>query len=144
VDAYCISDDPEAPQLRIKNIDDVVVLGIESRLAQVFRNMISNAISFSPIRSEIAITATKIDGTVEIAVEDNGPGIPEGKETDIFNRFYTERPEEEKFGSHSGLGLSISRQIIETHEGKMHAENRRSDDGDVCGARFVVRLLVRP
>jgi two-component system sensor histidine kinase ChvG len=144
VDAYRISDDPDAPKLQIKNIDDVVVLGIESRLAQVFRNMISNAISFSPIRSEIAIMATKIDGTVEIAVEDNGPGIPEGKETDIFNRFYTERPEAEKFGSHSGLGLSISRQIIETHEGKMHAENRRSDDGDVCGARFVVRLPVRP
>jgi two-component system sensor histidine kinase ChvG len=140
VDSYRISDDPNAPQVLIKNIDDAVVLGIESRLAQVFRNMISNAISFSPPRSKIVIIVSKTHQTIEILAEDSGPGIPEGKEADIFNRFYTERPEGEPFGTHSGLGLSISRQIIETHDGKMYAENRHIDGGGILGARFVVRL----
>jgi two-component system sensor histidine kinase ChvG len=102
--------------------------------------MIGNAISFSPKDGDIIVSAIKNETTVEISVTDQGPGIPEGKEADIFNRFYTERPESEMFGSHSGLGLSISRQIVETHEGEMFAENRRKEEGAVCGARFVVRL----
>ncbi|MBT4700968.1 MAG: HAMP domain-containing histidine kinase, partial [Rhodospirillaceae bacterium] len=142
VDAYRISDDPDAPNVRMEEIDDLMVSGIESRLAQVFRNMIGNAISFSPANSDIIVSAVKNGTTVEMTVADQGPGIPEGKEADIFNRFYTERPESEKFGSHSGLGLSISRQIIETHEGEMFAENCRNEDGTVCGARFVVRLPI--
>jgi two-component system sensor histidine kinase ChvG len=140
VDAYRISEDPDAPNVRMEEIDDLTVSGIESRLAQVFRNMIGNAISFSPKDGDIIVSAIKNETTVEISVTDQGPGIPEGKEADIFNRFYTERPESEMFGSHSGLGLSISRQIVETHEGEMFAENRRKEEGAVCGARFVVRL----
>ena len=73
-------------------------------------------------------------------MEDEGPGIPEGKLTAIFDRFYTERPAGEKFGTHSGLGLSISKQILEAHGGAIHAENRQAADGGVHGARFVVRL----
>jgi two-component system sensor histidine kinase ChvG len=77
---------------------------------------------------------------IVITVEDNGPGIPEGSEERIFERFYSERPESEKFGTHSGLGLSISRQIVAAQGGTIRAENRRDEGGAVRGARFVVRL----
>jgi two-component system sensor histidine kinase ChvG len=77
---------------------------------------------------------------VELSVEDDGPGIPEANLEHIFDRFYSERPQYEKFGQHSGLGLSISRQIIEALHGTISAGNRRSGDGKVLGARFVVRL----
>jgi two-component system sensor histidine kinase ChvG len=77
---------------------------------------------------------------VELAVEDEGLGIPDAKLDGIFDRFYSERPETEQFGSHSGLGLSISRQIVEAHQGRISAENRRDAAGAVIGARFVIRL----
>ena len=73
-------------------------------------------------------------------VLDQGPGIPEGREHDIFQRFYSERPQDEKFGQHSGLGLSISKQIIEAHGGTVLARNRRGPDGRVSGACFIVTL----
>ena len=78
-----------------------------------------------------------------IAVRDSGPGIPSDKLEAIFERFYSERPPGEKFGTHSGLGLSISKQIVEAHRGTIRAENRRDVDGSVIGARFIVRLPVR-
>jgi two-component system sensor histidine kinase ChvG len=78
----------------------------------------------------------------EISIEDEGPGIPEAKLEGIFDRFYTERPSGERFGQHSGLGLSISRQIVEGLGGRIMAENRRKADGSIAGARFVVRLPV--
>ena len=74
---------------------------------------------------------------VELAVEDDGPGIPDAKLDGIFDRFYSERPQSEQFGSHSGLGLSISRQIVEAHGGRIAAENRRDEEGHIVGARFV-------
>jgi two-component system sensor histidine kinase ChvG len=77
---------------------------------------------------------------IELAVEDEGPWIPDGKLDDIFDRFYSERPTSEQFGSHSGLGLSISRQIVEAHQGRISAENRRDGQGNIIGARFVIRL----
>jgi two-component system, OmpR family, sensor histidine kinase ChvG len=80
---------------------------------------------------------------VVVVIEDEGPGIPENKLEAIFERFYSERPAGEKFGTHSGLGLSISKQIIDAHRGTIHAENRRAPDGGVIGARFVVRLPVK-
>jgi two-component system sensor histidine kinase ChvG len=58
----------------------------------------------------------------------------------IFERFYTLRPEGEKFGIHSGLGLSISKQIVEAHRGTIYAENRLGDEGEIQGARIVIRL----
>ncbi len=119
---------------------DIVVQGIEGRLGQVFRNLISNAISFSPPGGTIRLQVRPQSGVVEILVDDDGPGIPETKLAAIFDRFYSERPSDEKFGTHSGLGLSISKQIVEALGGQIAAENRRNSDGAVVGARFRVRL----
>ena len=116
------------------------VNGMEGRLAQVFRNLISNAISFSPAESVITITIRAENGDIRIDVDDDGPGIPAGKEQAIFDRFYTQRPGGEKFGTHSGLGLSISKQIIEAHEGTLIASTRLAETGEPLGARFTVRL----
>ncbi len=118
----------------------LLVLGSEHRLVQVLRNLIGNAISFSPANGTIWLRGRETGGIVELAVEDEGPGIPDGKLDGIFDRFYSERPQSEQFGSHSGLGLSISRQIVEAHHGRIAAENRRDEDGTVLGARFVIRL----
>ena len=118
----------------------LVVLGIESRLSQVFRNVIANAVSFSPPNGEIRIAARTDGRAVLVAVEDDGPGIPPDKLTAIFDRFYTERPVGETFGTHSGLGLSISKHIVEAHRGRIWAENRRDAADRVCGARFFIRL----
>jgi two-component system sensor histidine kinase ChvG len=118
----------------------LMVRGVESRLVQVLRNLIGNAISFSPENGHIWLRGRETGGIIELAVEDEGPGIPEGKLDDIFDRFYSERPTSEQFGSHSGLGLSISRQIVEAHQGRISAENRRDTEGQIIGARFVIRL----
>jgi two-component system, OmpR family, sensor histidine kinase ChvG len=124
---------------------DFVVPGIEDRLVQVLRNLIANAISFSPPGGTIALAVHRDQDTVVVTVDDEGPGIPDAKLAAIFDRFYSERPAGEKFGTHSGLGLSISKQIIEAHRGVIRAENRRGPGnamggGTVIGARFIVRL----
>ncbi len=118
----------------------LAVWAVEDRLVQVLRNLVANAQSFSPPRGSIMLRARETGGMVEISVEDEGPGIPEGNIEHIFDRFYSERPQGEKFGQHSGLGLSISRQIIEALRGRISGENRRDAGGKVLGARFVVRL----
>ncbi len=118
----------------------VVVRGIEGRLAQVFRNLIENAISFSPPGGVISLSAHAAGDMVETRVEDEGPGLPEGKFEAVFERFYSERPRGESFGTHSGLGLSISKQIVEVHGGTIRAENRHDEAGRVTGARFIVGL----
>jgi two-component system sensor histidine kinase ChvG len=116
------------------------VRGAENRLVQVLRNLIGNAVSFSPPGGKIYLRGRETGGIVELTVEDEGPGIPDGKLDSIFDRFYSERPQTEQFGSHSGLGLSISRQIVEAHSGRIAAENRRDDASEIIGARFVIRL----
>ena len=116
------------------------MIGIEGRLVQVFRNLIANAISFSPPGGTIRIAAQRRGDRVEVTIEDEGPGIPEGKLEAIFERFYSRAPGGEKFGTHSGLGLSISKQIVEAHRGTIGAENRRDAEGAIVGARFTVRL----
>ena len=118
----------------------LVVRGVEGRVVQVFRNLIGNAISFSPAKGRVFVRARPTGAMMEITVEDEGPGIPEAKLEGIFDRFYSERPSGEQFGQHSGLGLSISRQIVEGLGGRISAENRRDENGAVIGARFVVRL----
>ncbi|MFC0407382.1 stimulus-sensing domain-containing protein [Roseomonas elaeocarpi] len=118
----------------------VVVRGVEGRLVQVLRNLLGNAVSFSPPGGTVTVRARTTGAMAEIAVEDEGPGIPEAKLENIFDRFYSERPSGEQFGQHSGLGLSICRQIVEGLNGRITAENRRGADGQVAGARFVVRL----
>jgi two-component system sensor histidine kinase ChvG len=116
------------------------VRAVEGRLVQVLRNLIGNASSFSPVGGSIRLRAVESGPVVEIAVEDDGPGIPASKLEHIFDRFYSERPAGEQFGQHSGLGLSISRQIVEALKGRIAAENRRNEAGRVIGARFTVRL----
>jgi two-component system sensor histidine kinase ChvG len=135
---------PDAARLTLTVVGagGLKVPGIDSRLVQVFRNLIANAISFSPPGGTIAMRAFRDGRFVAVTVEDEGPGIPEGKERAIFERFYSERPQGEKFGTHSGLGLSISKQIVEAHRGTIRAENRLDGEGRVVGARFVVRLPV--
>ncbi len=128
------------PRLIVDAPTSLMVWAVEDRLVQVLRNLITNAQSFSPPRGRIAVSAHEAGGMVEISVEDEGPGIPEGKLEHVFDRFYSERPQGEKFGQHSGLGLSISRQIIEALHGRIAAENRRGIGNRVLGARFVVRL----
>ena len=122
----------------------LIAPGIEGRLSQVFLNVIANAVSFSPPDGEIRISAVPDGRAVLVTVEDQGTGIPEDKLTAIFDRFYSERPAGEKFGTHSGLGLSISKQIIEAHRGRIWAENRADADGSVGGARFLIRLPGEP
>jgi len=116
------------------------VEGVESRISQVFRNLISNAISFSPAEGVINITMTAENGFAHITIDDQGPGIPSGKEIAIFERFYTQRRGDEKFGTHSGLGLSISKQITEAHGGTIQADNRKDNNGKMLGARFIFKL----
>ena len=131
-----ISDLPATP---------IEVQGLEARLAQVFVNLITNAISFCEDGDAIRIWARKRENRVLVVVEDTGPGIPDQALTKIFKRFYSQRPDEH-FGNNSGLGLAISKQIVEAHGGVIWAENIRPTDADITseplGARFVVGLPV--
>ena len=127
-------------QIHFSHEGDLVINGIESRLGQVFANLLTNALSFSTAVASVRVQANSQDKQVIITFDDEGPGIPEGKLDTIFERFYCERPEAEKFGKHSGLGLSISRQIVQAHGGSIAAENRLDDTGHITGARFKVTL----
>ncbi len=133
-------DDEAKLELEIVSTGGLGVDGIEDRLVQVFRNIITNANTFSPPGGRIRIALSRHDNWINVTIDDDGPGIPNGKEAAIFDRFYTNRPEGEKFGTHSGLGLSISKQIIDVHDGEINASNRRDGNGGVRGARFVIRL----
>jgi two-component system, OmpR family, sensor histidine kinase ChvG len=112
-----------------------IVVGYDSRLAQVLNNLIDNAVSFSPEGGKVTVVIRTAEETVTLSVSDEGPGI-RGDVSRIFQRFYTDRPEGESFGDHSGLGLAISKQIIEAHGGKIVATNRT----DRSGAQFTVTL----
>ncbi len=122
--------------------DAIMIQGLEARLAQVFVNLITNAISFCGEGDAVRIWARKRENRVLVVVEDTGPGIPEAALTKVFKRFYSERPQD--FGNHSGLGLAISKQIVEAHGGVIWAENIRPTNADrnspPLGARFVVGL----
>ncbi len=123
----------------------ISIQGLEPRLAQVFVNLITNAISFCEDGDAIRVWARRRDNRVLVVVEDTGPGIPEEALQKIFKRFYTSRPQSD-FGNNSGLGLAISKQIIEAHGGVIWAENIRPTEADVTseplGARFVVGLPI--
>ena len=141
-DAYVTTHCPDGIELEFGDYEAGIfqVNGIEARLGQVWRNLIDNAISFSPEGGKIKIALVRRDRRLFVTVEDQGPGMPDGAEEKIFSRFYSERPDTEAFGSHSGLGLAISRQVVEAHGGRIHAENKIAEDGSVLGARFVVEL----
>lgn len=112
-----------------------LVNGHESRLAQVFANLVDNAVSFSPPGGTVTVAISTEGEAIRVTVTDEGPGIT-GDVSRIFQRFYTDRPEAESFGNHSGLGLSISKQIIEAHKGRIRAQNRT----DRSGAIFTIVL----
>ena len=134
----------DAPILKVELSGDgaILVNGIEDRLGQVVRNLLSNAMSFGPSGTTILVSANVRGAVATLTVEDEGIGVPEEKREAIFERFYSARPDGEAFGNHSGLGLSISRQIIEAHGGTIRAENRYDGDHQVIGARFVVELAL--
>jgi len=120
------------------------IVGQDSRLGQVVRNLIDNARSFTAAGSRIGVRVRRVKDEVEFRVDDSGPGIRPDNLARIFERFYTDRPEG-SFGSNSGLGLSISKQIVEAHKGRIWAENRYgkadpSGERPVLGARFIVRI----
>lgn len=125
--------------------DPIRINGLEARLAQVFVNLITNAVSFCEDGDAVRVWTRRRDNRVLVVVEDTGPGIPEQALTKIFKRFYSERPKND-FGNNSGLGLSISKQIVEAHGGVIWAENIRPTHADAgsepLGARFVVGLPV--
>jgi two-component system, OmpR family, sensor histidine kinase ChvG len=120
--------------------DAFFVLGHDSRLGQVFNNLIDNALSFTPSDGGVRIHARRETTRISVTVDDDGPGIRAENIENIFERFYTDRPEADEFGQNSGLGLAITRQIVEAHRGTIEATNRLSKDGGVEGARFTVIL----
>lgn len=131
-------------------LQPVYVLGNPSALGQVIRNLIDNARSFSPQGGEVRVTLdppSARTGIARIMVEDDGPGIPPDSLEAVFKRFYTKRPAGSAFGNNSGLGLAISRQIVNSHGGRIFAENRLADPGEPegprKGARFIVELPCR-
>jgi two-component system sensor histidine kinase ChvG len=162
--------------LNTEGQEDLRISGADSRLAEVFQNLIDNAISFSPEGGTVRLALTKRVSTIEedkktekpakrsffkrtqetpkanrkqipvsyarVTIEDSGPGLPENKLEAVFERFYSERPSHEAFGQHSGLGLSIARQIVEAHRGRLWAENIHNTDNRITGARFVVELPI--
>lgn len=130
-----------AVELRVSANPPFDAHGHDGRYGQVFRNVIDNALSFSPPGSRIVVELTREPrkGPFVVTVDDEGPGIPEDNLESIFQRFYSERPTE-NFGQHSGLGLSICRQIMETYGGSITAANRKAADGKTAGARFTVRV----
>ena len=139
-------------QLDVENAADpdsqFTIIGHDSRLGQVVNNLLDNARSFSPKEAKVRVALRRVRGEVELVCEDEGPGIPEHAVERIFERFYTDRPEQ-GFGQNSGLGLSISRQIVQAHRGTIRAENRpgpADEEGEptIRGARFIVRLPAAP
>lgn len=123
---------------RTRSADAYVIAGHESRMGQVVNNLLDNARSFVPSdNGVIDISLRRRANSIVITIEDNGPGIRAEQIERIFERFYTDRPEDEAFGQNSGLGLSISRQIIEVHGGTIEAENRKPPE---TGARFTITL----
>lgn len=140
----------EAKEKGIEFITDfpaepIRITGLEGRLAQVFVNLITNAISFCEDGDAVRVWMRKRDNRILVVVEDTGPGIPEQALEKVFTRFYSERPSSD-FGKHSGLGLAISKQIVQAHGGVIWAENIRPTHADPTseprGARFVVGLPV--
>ena len=125
------------------------VHGNDSRLGQVFVNLIDNARSFTPPGGTVDVAVTREGKSVIVTVDDHGPGIQAEDVNRVFERFYTDRPQGEDFGQNSGLGLSISKQIVEAYQGTISASNRirEPDAGDekdaettIEGARFTVQL----
>ena len=120
--------------------NEINVWGLEGRLEQVFQNLISNALSFAPENSSVKIKVIEKSSHITIIVEDEGTGIPKNDLNNIFEKFYSQRPKHEDYGKHSGLGLSICKQIITALGGNIFAENIKDNADNITGARFTVIL----
>jgi len=152
VDAYQATGDKKLPvfDFTAPKAGTYMVSGLEPRLGQVIYNLLDNAISFTPKNGIITLKLTKKKGVLDFTISDEGPGLPPEAGMRIFERFYSERPKTEAFGTHSGLGLSSCKQIIEAHGGAITAENLyqaqpRKGKGaakppKVTGAKFTVSL----
>ncbi len=143
---------PDGPRIQVEVAYSVdrkayVVVGHESRVGQVFHNLIDNARSFCRPDGTVRVGVRRVGSMVEVTVDDDGPGIRPDSIDQIFERFYTDRPDGEAFGQNSGLGLSITKQIVEAHRGRIWAENRIRPRGpgdtsepEIVGARFLIRI----
>ena len=125
---------------QISKNDPLYIRAYETPFAQVLRNLIDNALTFSPENGVVSVKAERDGKKIRFVVDDQGPGIPPDNLETIFERFYTQRPKGASFGSHSGLGLAICRQIIEAHRGTIYAENIIDEGGQIQGARFNVLI----
>ena len=125
----------------LKYFEDVCIFGDENKIAQVFDNLIQNAVSFSNDKQIINIRLEKNSESIIVLVEDSGPGFTDGSLSKVFDRFYTDRPRNEKFGNHSGLGLSISKQIVLAHGGTIEALNRFNQKNECVGGSVKVSFL---
>ena len=138
--------DAELSREGMKRIDIKKTLGgianffNEQRLSQVFTNLIDNALSFNKKNKKIEILLKSKKNNIFIEINDYGPGIRINNFNKIFDRFYTERPSNENFGEHSGLGLSIAKQIIDVHKGTINVENRINKNKEINGAKFIITL----
>jgi len=149
-DFYTQTGAPGSPAVRYVASDEpsqlpLVARGSGEKLGQVVRNLIDNALTFSPKDGEVRLRVRQgregNAGVAVLTVDDDGKGIPPDNLESIFDRFYTERPKGMAFGSHSGLGLAICRQIIRAHKGSIRAENRIASGSDtVTGAKFTVEI----
>ena len=120
---------------------DWTIAGHEGRLGQVIGNLFDNARSFSPKKKPINVNLTHLGNKIEFAVSDHGKGIHQENIEKIFERFYSDRDDNDAFGNHSGLGLFISRQIIDAHGGKLWAENiyhKNNKNKNPSGAKFII------
>ncbi|MEL7028106.1 MAG: stimulus-sensing domain-containing protein, partial [Pseudomonadota bacterium] len=138
VEAYGATQREDAPQVAFEQAGEgpCLVLGSAPSLAQVFRNLIDNASSFSPPGADVRVRLQRAPDRALVTVEDQGPGVPPENLASIFQRFYSDRPAGADFGANSGLGLSISKQIVEAHRGRIWAENRLQDPDDPDSPRL--------
>ena len=109
-----------------------VVPGDPARLERVLVNLLDNACSFSPPGGAVVLGVTRHPEHVELTVTDQGPGIATDAREKIFDRFHSRRPDNEAFGSHSGLGLAIARTIAEAHDGTLVATDRPDGKPGAC------------
>ncbi|MBL4617685.1 MAG: sensor N-terminal transmembrane domain-containing protein [Robiginitomaculum sp.] len=117
-----------------------IIYGAEQPLARVLQNLIDNAVTFSPESGLVSVSLSTNKNNAIIEVQDQGAGVPKENMENIFGRFYTDRPKGQKFGTHSGLGLSIVRQIVTAHKGQVYVQNIVDDNGKIKGAKFIVEI----
>jgi two-component system sensor histidine kinase ChvG len=128
---YLSIDEPE---------EKMIINGHEERMRQVFVNLFDNAKSFSRKNDPVVIKVSNNKEFIKISVQDNGPGIKGSDINKIFDRFYTDRPDDKIFGTHSGLGLSIAKQIIKSHGGDITVLNNSTLEKDKRGAVFKITI----